>query len=158
MKRIVNHTGNKGQVIISITMLSSETMIDKDEFDRINNDIGHFNSFEPGTFGGSSEVDVNFSQTRIKLENVVDDTIVSTGTFHKQVLPLFQEMNTSCPTKVYFDELRKIMRNQNMKHITAKSINSAYGRSKGVVLFGEDKTNKRNTPRHRFAYENKSKK
>ena len=45
-----------------------------------------------------------------------------------------------------------------MKHIAVKGINSAYGRSKGSVLFGEDKTNKRNTPRHRFAHEKKSKK
>ena len=45
-----------------------------------------------------------------------------------------------------------------MKHIAAKDINAAYGRSKGSVLFGEDKTRKRNTPRHRFAQKKKSKK
>ena len=45
-----------------------------------------------------------------------------------------------------------------MKRIAAKGINSAYGRSKGSVFFGEDKTNKRNTPSHKFAHENKSKK
>ena len=43
-----------------------------------------------------------------------------------------------------------------MKYIAAKGIHSAYGKSKGSVLIGEDKTNKRNTPRHRLAYEKKS--
>ena len=46
-------------------MLSSETMIDKEDFDIINNDFGHSDPFQPGTFGGSSEVDVSLSQTRI---------------------------------------------------------------------------------------------
>ena len=31
-----------------------------------------------------------------------------------------------------------------MKHIAAKGANSAYGRSKDIVLFGEDKTSQRN--------------
>ena len=52
----------------------------------------------------------------------------------------------SCSTKVQFDELWKIMRNQNMKHIAAKGINSAYGRAKDIVLFGEDKTSKKRFP------------
>ena len=45
-----------------------------------------------------------------------------------------------------------------MKHIATKGTNSSYGRSKDSVLFGEDKTGKRNTPRHRFVHEKKSKK
>ena len=64
----------------------------------------------------------------------------------------------SCSTKIQFDELYKMMRNQNMKHIAAKGINSAYSRSKDIVLIGEDKTSKRNTSRHRFVHEKKSKK
>ena len=54
-------------------------------------------------------------------------------------------MNT-WSTKVQFDELFEIMRNQDMNHIAAKIINSAYGRSKGIVLFGEDYTNKKTIP------------
>ena len=104
---------------------------------------------KPGTFGGSSEVDVSLSQTMIESENVVDDTLVTTRTFHKQALPLFQEMTNSCSTKVQFDELFKMLRNQNMKHITAKFINLIYSRSNGIVLFGEDKTGKKTIPRHR---------
>ena len=63
----------------------------------------------------------------------------------------------SCSTKVQFDELYEMMRTQNMKHIAAKGINLVYGRLKVSVLFGDDKTNKSNTPRHSFAHENKSK-
>ena len=59
MKMIVNHIGNT-------MMLSSETMIDKDEFDIINIDIGHYDHLlQPGIFGGSSEVDVSLYQARI---------------------------------------------------------------------------------------------
>ena len=39
-----------------------------------------------------------------------------------------------------------------------KGINLVYSRSKGTVLFGEDKTSKKIIPRHRFAYKRKSKK
>ena len=45
-----------------------------------------------------------------------------------------------------------------MKHITAQGINSAYGRSKGIVLFDEGKTSKRNINRHRFVHKKKSRK
>ena len=45
-----------------------------------------------------------------------------------------------------------------MKHIAAKDINSAYGRSQGIMLFGKDKTSKRNISRHRYAHERKSNK
>ena len=82
MKRIVNHTENEAPVIKSIMMLSSKTISDEDEFDIINNDIGHYdNPFQPGIFGGPSEVDISLSQTRIELENVVDDPLVTTGIF-----------------------------------------------------------------------------
>ena len=158
MRRIVNHTGNKGPVIKNTMMLSCKTMIDEDDDDIINNNFGHLTQLTPGTFEGSSEVDVSLSQTRIELENVVDNSLVITGIFYKQALPLFQEMMNSCSTKVQFDELCKITRNQNMKYTAAKGINSVYGRSKVSVFFGDDKTSKRNTPRHRFAHEKKSKK
>ena len=100
MKRIVNHTGNKGPVIKNTTTLSHETMIDEGEFDIISNDIGHYDPFQPATFGGSSEVDVSLYQTRIELESIVDDILVTTGTFYKQVLPIFQETMNSCSIKV----------------------------------------------------------
>ena len=45
-----------------------------------------------------------------------------------------------------------------MKYIAAKSINSAYSRSKDSVLFGDDKTSKKPISRNRFSYEKKSKK
>ena len=45
-----------------------------------------------------------------------------------------------------------------MKYIAAEGINSAYSRSKDIVLFDDDKTSKRTILRHRFAYESKSKK
>ena len=51
MRRIIDHTGNKGTVIKNTMMLSSETMIDKEDFDIINNDIGHSDPFQPGIFG-----------------------------------------------------------------------------------------------------------
>ena len=158
MRKIVDHTGNKGPGIKNTTFLSSKTMIDEEGDEIFNNDFGHSDPFQPGTFEGSSELGVSLSQTRIEFEKIVDNIIVNTGIFYKQALPLFQEMMNSCSTKVQFDELCKMMRTQNMKYIAAKGIRSAYGRSKGSVLFGEDKTNKRNNPRHRFAHEKKSKK
>ena len=64
--------------------LLPEKNIDKDEYNIIENDIGHCdNSFQLGSFGGSSEVDIIISQTRIEPKNIVDDTLVTTGTFHK---------------------------------------------------------------------------
>ena len=48
--------------------------------------------------------------------------------------------------------------NHNMKYIAAKVIHSAYGRSQGIVLFGQNKTSKRDIKCHRFAHEKKSKK
>ena len=46
MKRIVNHTGNIVPVIKNTMMLSSGTMIDKEDFDIINNDFGHSDNQE----------------------------------------------------------------------------------------------------------------
>ena len=107
IKRTIHHTRNKGLVITNTMMINSETMIDKEDYDIIKHDFGHSYPFQPGTFGGSSEVDVRLSQTRIELENIADDTLVTTSTFYKQVLPLFQEMMNSFSTKVQFDELYK---------------------------------------------------
>ena len=61
MRIIANHTGNKGPVITNTMMLNSETMIDKKDYDIINNDIGHSGPFQPGKIGGSSVVDVSLS-------------------------------------------------------------------------------------------------
>lgn len=66
MRRIVDQTGNKGPVIKNTMMLSFETTIDDEDDDIINNDFGYFAQLQPGTFGGSSEVDVSLSQTRIE--------------------------------------------------------------------------------------------
>ena len=79
MRRIVNYTGNQGSVIIDTMMLSCNTMINDDDI--INNDFDHFDQFTQGNFGGSSAVNVSLYQTRIELENVVDDTIVTTCEF-----------------------------------------------------------------------------
>ena len=127
MKSIFEYTIREGLVVTNTTMLISKTMIDEDEdvYDMIDNGIGNYdNSFQPGSFGGSSQVGVSLSQTRLDLENVVDDTLVATGTFYKQALPLFQEIMNSCSTKVQKDECMEITRNQNMKHIDAKGIHS----------------------------------
>ena len=40
MRRIVNHTGNKGPVIKNRMMISCKTMIDEDNDDIIKNDFG----------------------------------------------------------------------------------------------------------------------
>ena len=92
------------------------------------------------------------------MENVVDDYLVTPVIFYKQAPPLFQEMMNSFSTKVQFDKLYKMMRNQNMIHIAAKGVDSAYGRSKDIVLFGEDKTSQSNIKCHRFGHKMKSKK
>ena len=40
-------------------LLTSEPMIDKEDFDIINNNVGHSGPFQLGTFRGSLEVDVS---------------------------------------------------------------------------------------------------
>ena len=45
-----------------------------------------------------------------------------------------------------------------MNNIAAKGKNSPYDRSKDNILFGEDKTSKRNIKHHKFAHERRSKK
>ena len=79
-------------------------------------------------------MDIHISQIKIDLENVVDATLVTTGTFYKQLLPIFQEMTNSCSTNVNFDECVEVMINKNMKHINAKGINTAYGISQGYCV------------------------
>ena len=59
MKSIMSHTGNKGSVITNINMLTSETLIDIEDFNIINNNVGHSDIFQPDTFGGLSEVNVS---------------------------------------------------------------------------------------------------
>ena len=65
MKRVVNHTGNIEPLIKNTMVLTYDTMIDKEDFDIINNDFGHSDPFQPGIFGGSLEVDVSIYQKRI---------------------------------------------------------------------------------------------
>ena len=102
-------------------------------------------------------MDKSLSQTRIELENLVDNTLATTATFYKKALPLIQEMVNSCSIKVHFDELWKITRNQYIKCIAAKGVSSTYRQAKGIVLFGKDKISKKSIPRHKFAHQKKSK-
>ena len=44
-----------------------------------------------------------------------------------------------------------------MKHIAANDISSEYGKSKHIVLVGEDETSQRSINRHNFAHERRSK-
>ena len=51
MKRIFEYTGTYGLVLTHILTLRSKTMIDEDEYDIIDNNIGNYdNSFQPGSF------------------------------------------------------------------------------------------------------------
>ena len=52
MRRIVDNTGNKVPVIKNTMMLSSKSMIDKEDDEMINKDFGHSAQFTPGIFGG----------------------------------------------------------------------------------------------------------
>ena len=51
MKRIINHAVNKDPVITKKIILTLETMIDKEDVDIINNEFGHSDPFQSGTFG-----------------------------------------------------------------------------------------------------------
>ena len=44
-----------------------------------------------------------------------------------------------------------------MKHIAAKGINSVYGTSDGIMLFGENKISQKNIKHHKYAHERRSK-
>ena len=55
MKKIFENTGRKGPVITNTLTLRSKIMIDEDEYDMIDSDIGNYdNSFQPGSLGGIS--------------------------------------------------------------------------------------------------------
>ena len=69
-----------------------------------------------------------------------------------------QEMMNSCSKKVQLKEYMQVIRNENMKHIAAKGINSVYGTSNSIVLFGEDTSSQRNSKRHKYAHERRPKK
>ena len=112
MKSIFGYTGTYDPVITNTLTLRSKSMINEDEYKIVDNEISNYdNSFEPGLFRGTSQVDVILSQTRIDLENVVNDTLITAGIFYKQELPIFQEIINSCSTKVQFDECMQILRN-----------------------------------------------
>ena len=64
----------------------------------------------------------------------------------------------SCSARVQLDECMELMRNQNMKHIAAKDMNSVYGASQGIMLFAEDKMNQKTIKRYKYAYQRRSKK
>ena len=84
IKRVFDYTGKYVPVITNTLTLKSKTMIDEDEYDMIDNVICNYdNSFQSGSFGGTSQVDVILSQTMIDLENVVDDTLLTSGIFYK---------------------------------------------------------------------------
>ena len=69
VKRIFEYIGSKGPVITNTLTLRSKTLIDKDKYEIIDNEIGNYNnSFQPGSFGGTSQVDVSLSETRIYLD------------------------------------------------------------------------------------------
>ena len=88
---IFEYIGTKGPVITNTLLLEYKSMIDEDEYSIVDNGICNCgNSFRPGLFGGTSQVDLHLSQTRIDLENVVYDTLLTTGAFYKEALPIFQ--------------------------------------------------------------------
>ena len=54
-KRIFEYIGRKCPVIANTLMLRSKIMIDDDEYNIIDNEIGNYDSvFQPGSFGGTS--------------------------------------------------------------------------------------------------------
>ena len=50
----------------------------------------------------------------------------------------------------------QLMRNQNMKHIAVKDINSAYGTSNGNMLFDGNNTSQNNVKYHKCTHERRS--
>ena len=65
---IFEYAGAYGPVIKNTPTLRSKAMIDEDKDEIIDNEIGNYdNSFQPESFGGTSQVVVSLSQTRIDL-------------------------------------------------------------------------------------------
>ena len=64
----------------------------------------------------------------------------------------------SYSTKVQLNKCMEFMRNQHMKYIANKGINSVYGTPQDTVLFGEDKISQKNIRRHDYTHERRSKK
>ena len=79
MKLIFEYTRKYGPVITNTLILRSKTMIDKDEYDIIENGIDDYdNSFQPGSFGGDSHVYVCLSQTWIDRKYQENHHIITT--------------------------------------------------------------------------------
>ena len=105
------------------------------------------------SMGGSSNVECSLSQDRAMMADTFDSNLVTHNHYYKQALPIFEEMISSCNSKVQFDELMQVMRNQHMKHVASKGINAPIQQNTGTVLFGENNTNLRSVKRHKFMHE-----
>ena len=89
----------------------------------------------------------------INTNDLFDHNLVSYNKYHKEALPLFEEMVSSCRNDCQFNEMMELMRTQHMKHVISKGINAYVGQKTGTLLFGEDNTNCKNEKRHKFLHE-----
>ena len=62
-------------------------------------------------------------------------------------------MVNSCPNKYLFDEMCQLLRNWHMIHTASRGINNQIHNSNGMILFGENKANKKSVKRHKFMHE-----
>ena len=153
MMRIQKNTHEFGPVIkntIQFNMIQSTTVDEYFSCLPFHEDVSN-NAFN--SFGGLSQVSFRLSQDRVHMNDSFDHNLIPYNKYHKEALPLFEEMVSSCRNDCQFNEMMELMRTQHMKHVISKGINAYVGQKTGTLLFGEDNTNCKNEKRHKFLHE-----
>ena len=153
MMRIQNQTNEFGPVIKNTVPFN---LILSNIVDNYVSELpfhGDFSDNAFNSYGGLSQVEFHLSQDRVHMNDSFDHNLIPYNKYHKEALPLFEEMVSSCRNDCQFNEMMELMRTQHMKHVISKGINAYVGQKTGTLLFGEDNTNCKNEKRHKFLHE-----
>ena len=154
MTKILTQT-KRGVPVIkdSIQLDVTETLMEINDFDDANFIAVDLHSDVMTNMGGSSQVQCHLSQQNEDNDNDIETNNIQRNTHYKDALPLFEEMVNSCPNKHLFNEMCQFMRDRHMIHISSRGYNNQVTNANGIVLFGENNTNKRSMKRHKFMHE-----
>ena len=154
MTKILTQT-NRGIPVVkdSIQLDVTETLMEINDFDDANFISVDLHSDLMTNMGGSSQVQCHLSQQNEDNDNDIETNNIQRNTHYKDALPLFEEMVNSCPNKHLFNEMCQFMRDRHMIHISSRGYNNQVTNANGIVLFGENNTNKKSMKRHKFMHE-----
>ena len=152
--KIVNQT-NRGKLVIkdAIQVDVLETIFEVNQIEDDNSVSDDLDLDEMNNIGGSSQVQCYLSQQNEDNDNDAEKNNSQRNTYYKEALPLFEDMVNSCPNKNLFNDMCQFMRDRHMIHIASRGYNNQVTNANGIVLFGENNTNKRSMKRHKFMHE-----